>query len=460
LPHHDGMEDEGEDGGASRIVELHLLIPDAERRHVLVEGEGSRFRLPTAERPAVEDWTRVGVARRHLLEAYGLDVPILETHLPTDDDGPEPRVPALVVCESPPGGWALPDGLRWVGLDGEPPDAADPLRPRLHDWLTEWRTNTPGPTLRPPWSRSGWFARASAWMKTELAAAGRPAQGPVQPVQLWALSGILRTDTSGGRVFLKAVPAFFSHEPAVTRLLAQAFPNDVPSVLAVEPAEGWLLLDDFGDLTVGESGNDDLWEDSLGRLVAMQRAFVGRGDDLLAFGCPERPMSALPDQLAEVLEHPPTLESGRSPSDRRRIVAAVAQLVAEIEDIEMPSTLVHGDFHPWNVALVDARPVIFDWSDAALGNPLCDLVTWFKEIKEPERRDRFWSAYIDAWAPMMAPDWLRDHRDAALTLGAAYQIISYVWLLRAVEPANHYQLEHGRREHLGRLEDGIAGAEA
>src|SRR5919109_612868 len=225
------MEDGGEVGDANRIVELHLLIPDAERRHVLVEAEGSRFRLPTAERPAEEDWTRVGVARRHLLEAYGLDVPILETHLPTDDDGPEPRVPALVVCDPPPRGWNRPDGLSWLDLDGEPPDADDALRPRLRSWLAEWRTDSPVPALRPPWSRPGWFARASAWMKTELAAVGRPTQGSVEPVQLWAFSGILRTDTSGGRVFLKAVPAFFPHEPALTRLLAQAFPNDLPTVL-------------------------------------------------------------------------------------------------------------------------------------------------------------------------------------------------------------------------------------
>ena len=45
-------------------------------------------------------------------------------------------------------------------------------------------------------------------------------------------------------------------------------------------------------------------------------------------------------------------------------------------------SLVHGDFHSGNAALVDDRIVIIDWSDAAIGNPLVDLV----DLDRVERR--------------------------------------------------------------------------
>lgn len=36
-------------------------------------------------------------------------------------------------------------------------------------------------------------------------------------------------------------------------------------------------------------------------------------------------------------------------------------------------TLCHGDFHPENVLITDRGPIIIDWIDATLGNPLADV---------------------------------------------------------------------------------------
>lgn len=51
------------------------------------------------------------------------------------------------------------------------------------------------------------------------------------------------------------------------------------------------------------------------------------------------------------------------------------QIDEEIGRIELPACLVHGDFAPWNVRIVDGQLLVFDWEYAeARGNPLHDFL--------------------------------------------------------------------------------------
>jgi len=56
----------------------------------------------------------------------------------------------------------------------------------------------------------------------------------------------------GPDLFLKAVFPPFHAEPVLTRLLAERFPETVPTVVAVEPDEGWLIVEDIGSAWVGD----------------------------------------------------------------------------------------------------------------------------------------------------------------------------------------------------------------
>jgi aminoglycoside phosphotransferase (APT) family kinase protein len=98
--------------------------------------------------------------------------------------------------------------------------------------------------------------------------------------------------------------------------------------------------------------------------------------------------------------------------------------------------------------------VIIDWSDAAIGSPLMDLVTWtsWSEGNAPEREAAV-DAWIEAWTPVASATDLRDRLDDILALGAAYQVISYDGILRALEPATRYTLIDGATGFLRRLEE-------
>ena len=100
---------------------------------------------------------------------------------------------------------------------------------------------------------------------------------------------------------------------------------------------------------------------------------------------------------------------------------------------EMPAgdRLCHGDFHPYNVLMSPRGPVVIDWNNAHIGNPLEDvamstLILAGVSLSEPSLRssiDRFTKAYLEryfqlrpddqqqlvAWQPIVAAVRLSDN---------------------------------------------------
>lgn len=158
-----------------------------------------------------------------------------------------------------------------------------------------------------PAARPPW-ARAG-WHKQAEEWAGMP----LEQVRAWPLSAVLRN----GHVWFKATMLpLFAAEPAVSEAVG------MPPVLRMDRERGWMLTEDVP----GEAGADH--HGALRTIAAVHRAWVGRVDEALALGAHDR----------------------RAPS-------------------EVPHTLIHGDFHPWNVL----GTTIVDWSDAAVASPLHDV---------------------------------------------------------------------------------------
>lgn len=77
------------------------------------------------------------------------------------------------------------------------------------------------------------------------------------------------------------------------------------------------------------------------------------------------PAPSLPDQRQWLL-HKINDERWLTPQER----AAVLNLLTKLP---VGQAVCHGDFHPGNVLLRTGTPVIIDWIDASLGNPLADV---------------------------------------------------------------------------------------
>jgi Phosphotransferase enzyme family len=356
-----------------------------------------------------------------------------------------------------------PRGFRWVLVSEsdaqtvEPAWARDSMRSWTRERVAGWSD------LRPQWSRPGWLAEAAQWMRTHMTAAGYVDPEAPRIHQLWGISVVLSAASPTGRAFLKCSGDRFRHESRVTQALADRSPGYLPDVLAIEPDRGWMLMGDLDAPLLGDQP-DSAWALGLDALAALQQMWLGRSDELLAAGAEPRPLS----QLAEWVRGT-ALDAGLmgrfAPEVHDAWLAAapaMADACLTLDRIGPGPSLVHGDFHPWNVAAGHAGTRIFDWTDAAVGHPFLDLVTYIMRTGDPARRGQLLQRYLGLWSRHLSSHDLQAAGQLALVVGALYQAYNYWELIPTVMPEDLAQLRDGDvqwlRRALDRLDHGIRGA--
>ena len=337
-----------------------------------------------------------------------------------------------------------PAGFCWTLLDESDLETIDPAwaRAPLRSWTRE---RTAGwSELRPQWSRPGWLAEASRWMREQMIAAGYPDPQAPRIHHLWGISVVLSAASRTGRAFLKCSSDRFRHEARMTRALADRSPRYLPDVLAAEPDRGWLLMRDLAAAPLGDQP-ESTWALGLDALAALQQEWVGRVDDLLAAGAEVRPLSHLASWVAGTAMDADLM--GRfAPEVRDAWLAswpAMAQACEALDQIGPGPSLVHGDFHPWNVVAGQAGTRIFDWTDAAVAHPFLDLVTFIVCTDDVALRRHLVQRYLGLWSGYLSPDDLDEAGGLALVAGALYQACTFSQLIPTVMPDDLGQLRDG-----------------
>jgi len=323
-----------------------------------------------------------------------------------------------------------PPGWIWRDLDAEVIARLEPesSRAAVASWARE-RVEGWSP-LRPAWSRPGWFARASAWMVEQMAAVGRPAGGAPRQHWLWGLSVVLRAPSADGYVFFKCPVDLFRREAALTRALAPLMPDVMPEVLAVDERQGWLLMCDLGAPALGEQ-EESLWCQGIVTHAALQQSMLSRTDELVRLGLPVRSLAGLAAWVEELSAD--TALPERMPDELRERWLAMSRDLVEsclrLDAIGPGPSLVHGDFHPWNVVHDRGRTRLFDWSDAAVSHPFVDLATYVFRTRDISVRRDLVDAYVAAWSTGGSDELLREAAALGLVVGALYQVQTYRALL-------------------------------
>jgi hypothetical protein len=350
-----------------------------------------------------------------------------------EDTGSRERdeVTRLVVeCEAgavaePPPGWT------WLDLDAQAIRRLEPetSQAAVASWARE-RAEGWSP-VRPPWSRPGWSARASTWMVERMAAGGRPAVGTPRQHQLWGLSVLLRAPAADGDVYFKCGADIFRQEAAVTQALARLMPDVMPEVIAVDERQGWMLMRDLGAPELGEQ-EESLWSKGVVAHAGIQRSMLSRAGELIRLGLPVRSLTGLATCVEEMSEDPALLQ--RMPRRvRQRWLATSPTLVKSclrLDAIGPGPSLVHGDFHPWNVVHDRETTRVFDWSDAAVSHPFVDLATYVFRTRDMSVRRGLVDAYVAAWSTAgRSAESLREAAALGLVVGTLYQVQTYRALL-------------------------------
>jgi aminoglycoside phosphotransferase (APT) family kinase protein len=210
-------------------------------------------------------------------------------------------------------------------------------------------------------------------------------------MKTWNLSSIWRLPTSDGDVWLKAVPPFFAHEGAVIHALAAPA---LPSLIAFDDL-GRTLLEDVRGVDQ-YSAPTERHAVMIDTLVALQAGAVDRVAEILDAGAPDWRAAPFAVAAADVVER----GSGELNTDERRVLDQVVSGLDDrfraLAECGIPDTFVHGDFHTGNVRWTDAGPVIFDWGDCGIGNPLLDLPPFDRNLAA-EHRPAARARWIEQW---------------------------------------------------------------
>ena len=178
---------------------------------------------------------------------------------------------------------------------------------------------------------------------------------------MWSIP-VRESSGSVGQLWLKCVPGFFAHEAAILRRLSG---QAVPRLVA---ARGHRLL--LAELPGRDryDATEDEAKQIIECLVALQTWTVPRVPALLADGVPEARQETFIRELQDVVAR-------RAPRDPvlHRLAGEAGARLARAEACGLPDVLVHADAHPGNARIGTSTPILFDWGDARIGNPVLDL---------------------------------------------------------------------------------------
>lgn len=167
---------------------------------------------------------------------------------------------------------------------------------------------------------------------------------------------------------------------------------NAPRVHAADVARGFVLLDDFGDLTyqaaLGPATAEALYADALEALLRMQTAVD-------ADGLPPYDEALLRAEMGLFDEWYLGRHLGRRDLDglRARLAPVHDRLVAAA--FEQPRVFVHRDYHARNLMVRPApgNPGLLDFQDAVRGPVTYDLVSLLEDcyVRWPPERVRRWA---------------------------------------------------------------------
>ena len=248
--------------------------------------------------------------------------------------------------------------------------------------------------LRSAWATAAGLRELLDWAAAALRELGRPLTGPVGQRRAWNLAGLCELPTSAGPVWLKATPAFAADEAAALAAFGGVDPSLVPAVLAA--GEHRILLADVPGRD-GWNPTEATIHAAVHRWVAAQ-ATLARHPQRLPTRLPDHRGSAQRHRIAALLAGPRrgTAPGGLTAAESRAAIDLLAGF-AELDACGLPDTVVHGDFHPGNWRCPPGRPpVVLDFADAFLGNPVLDGLRLCEYVPEASRPVAA-RAWVQAW---------------------------------------------------------------
>jgi hypothetical protein len=253
----------------------------------------------------------------------------------------------------------------------------------------------------------------------------------------------LRARTDADTFYFKAgaVLPLFVNEAVLLSRLAGSYPAHIPKPLRIDPERRWMLLADFGQPMVEKASLAD--KETLFRTFGqIQIEAAAQVEALLAMGCLDRRLDKLTTQIEPLLNDPEaTIELDEV--EREHLHRLIPNLKARCEQLAgygVPQTLVHGDLHTGNVALIEGKMLFFDWTDACIAHPFFDVMLTINWEEDAEIQVRLRDQYLSLWTAYEPMARLLELWSLAHPLFALHHAISYQHIVAGLEATAKHEL--------------------
>ena len=249
------------------------------------------------------------------------------------------------------------------------------------------------------WKDLEWQKQAHDWIRSEVQRTSIQITGEIEQPHILHWSTVMRVPSDQGLVFFKATAGETIYEIALTQKLAQWFPDNMPELISVDTARGWMLMRDGGEqLRASIRPTKDIkpWEPVIARYADIQIGLAEHVGEILDLGIPDHRPSALPALYKQVLNDEASLmidqEKGLTSAEFQQLQSMsprFEQICNDLDKFGIPSSINHGDFHDGNVLVKGGRVTFFDWGDADVTHPFVSLRTWFVSMEIALELDDF-----------------------------------------------------------------------
>ena len=305
------------------------------------------------------------------------------------------------VSESDP----LPDVSSWVNIRELSKSEIDGAGRSIVERLLN-----DGATGLGAFSRFGWIEEALDWISVEADIDRAQFTRDIKQFNAAAGSALVRFGRRFATpIWFKAVEDLSASEYRMTRTLAQHFPNFLPAVIATrEDWKAWAMED--AGAPISSVCSPGAFGKAVSRLAELQKASMSSTSSILSAGCSDQRLPVLRanirplmDLIRDAMARQDDGVIQRLTSARIRALEAIlADACLELEGLQIPDALLHGDLSFENI-LVGPRGLVFtDWASAAVGNPFVTFEQLRAQI-EQEKDAHAWlgNAFSDEVAQVM-----------------------------------------------------------
>lgn len=301
------------------------------------------------------------------------------------------------------------------------------------------------------WASAEWQADAVAWLDRQWGLVGMRRTGDVEQPHLRPWATVLRAQTADGPVWLKATGPGTAFEVGLYEVLTRVVPGYVLTPIAVDLAQGWVLLPDGGPPLADRAEGDefvDALSEILPRYGQLQRDLVPEADALLALGVSDMRPAVMPQRFDQALE---AASRFTEPDDRASLERVAghrgefASWCERLATMPVPPSLDHNDLHPWNMLVrrLDRADQVrfYDWGDAVVAHPFASMLVPLGmaqrqldlSIDAPEIH-RLRDAYLEAFSDIAPHSELVEALELACRVGKVARALTWDRALKGLRP--------------------------